>query len=158
MNSFKMTGVGRVAKEQELKQVGDTSILRLTLIANDKFGEKETVTSVQFIAFNGTAQALAKNVRKGDQLIVEAYLKNNYWTDSKEQRHYDNDLVITGFRFGAPGQIKRAELESRNGRSEQPAPTKDEDAPRQAPKANGSSKPSSRRTRSNSSEGADAAA
>ena len=155
MNSFKMTAIGRVAKDLELKETATTCITRVTLIANDKYNGRETTNSVQFIAFGNTAKALVDHVRKGDQLFLEAHLKNNFWTDDNEQRHYDNDLIIDEFTFGAPGQIKRAELAARTNRpaeqtaatAEETAGTAEEAESDPAPKTNGSSR-SSRRSRS----------
>jgi single-strand DNA-binding protein len=58
-------------------------------------------------------EAIARNARKGDQLIVDARLRANNWVDKQGEKQYDYSFVVQGFRFGAPGKVKREELESR---------------------------------------------
>jgi single-strand DNA-binding protein len=71
------------------------------------------VTTLWFVAFNGLGEAIAKNVRKGDQLFVDAQLRSDNWTDKEGEKHYDHSFIVQGFRFGAPGKLKREELARR---------------------------------------------
>jgi single-strand DNA-binding protein len=57
-------------------------------------------------------EAIAKNVRKGDQLIVEARIRANNWTDKQGEKQYDHSFIVQGFRFGAPGRAKREEFDA----------------------------------------------
>jgi type IV secretion system protein VirB2 len=57
--------------------------------------------------------AIAKNALKGDQLIVQAQIRANNWTDRDGEKQYDHSFVVQGFRFGAPGRAKREELAAR---------------------------------------------
>jgi single-strand DNA-binding protein len=119
MNSFTVTAVGNLAKNPELAIKGDISYTRLCLVGNDYAGKdeqgnvREAVTSLWFVAFEGLGEALAKNARKGDQLIVQAQIRANVWTDKEGEKQYDHSFVVQSFRFGAPGRIKREELASR---------------------------------------------
>jgi single-stranded DNA-binding protein len=111
--SFQLTAIGRVAKTPELKQKGETVYLNLCLIGNDYGGEgkDEVVTSVFFTAFGATAKALASNVRKGDQLIINAHFRDNSYRDSRTGADvYSNSHIVDGFIFGAPGAERREEL------------------------------------------------
>jgi single-strand DNA-binding protein len=87
MNSFQVTAVGNLAKNPELIAKGDVSYTRFCLIGNDYAGKdedgsaREVVTSLWFVAFGGLGEALASNALKGDQLIVEARIRANNWTD-----------------------------------------------------------------------------
>jgi single-strand DNA-binding protein len=65
------------------------------------------------VAFDGLGEAIAKNVRKGDQLIVEARVRSNNWTDKEGEQHFDHSFIAQSFRFGAPGKAKREELARR---------------------------------------------
>lgn len=115
MNTLIYTG--RLASAPEARQHGDTTVAKLTLIRNEYAGKdgkgqaRERVVSVQFTAFNGVAEALAKHARKGDQLIVDAGLENNNY-EKDDVKHYGYNFVIRSFEFGAPGPEKRAELEA----------------------------------------------
>ena len=119
MNSFKLTAIGNLARDPDLISKEDISYTRICLVGNDYAGKdeeglaREVVTSVWFVAFGMTGESLARNARKGDQLLVEARLRANNWIDSKGDKQYDYSFIIEGFRFGAPGKAKREEFESR---------------------------------------------
>jgi len=119
MNSFSVTAIGNLAKNPELVAKGDTVYTRFCLIGNDYAGRdeegaaREVVTSLWFVAFGPLGEAIAKNARKGDQLIRDARIRASNWTDDQGERQYDHSFVVEGFRFGAPGKVKREELEHR---------------------------------------------
>jgi single-strand DNA-binding protein len=119
MNSFNVTAVGNLAKNPELNVKGDTTFTRFCLVGNDYAGKdeegnaREIVTSIYFVAFGGLGEAIARNARKGDQLIVEAHIRADNWTDKEGEMQYDHSFVADTFRFGAPGKAKREELARR---------------------------------------------
>jgi single-strand DNA-binding protein len=130
MNSFKLIAVGNLARDPELVAKSETLYTRFCLVGNDYAGRdeegaaREVVTSLWFVAFGGLGEAVAKNTRKGDQLIVEARVRANNWTDKQGEKQYDHSFVVEGFRFGAPGRAKREEFESH--RDERALPGEDE--------------------------------
>ena len=122
MDSFKVIAVGNLAKNPELEAKGEHNYTRFCLIGNDYAGRdedggsREIVTSLWFVAFGALGEAIANSARKGDQLFVEARIRANNWTDKQGERQYDHSFVVDGFRFGAPGKIKREEF-GRDGTS-----------------------------------------
>jgi single-strand DNA-binding protein len=127
MNSFTLIAVGNLAKDPEYAVKGDTSYTRFCLLGNDYAGKdeqgnaREAVTSLWFVAFESLGEAIAKNVRKGDQLILQAQIRSNNWTDREGEKRYDHDFIVQNFRFGAPGRSKREELAARRGENEMSA-------------------------------------
>jgi single-strand DNA-binding protein len=121
MNSFTLTAVGNLARNPELVAKGDRSYAKLCLVGNDYAGKdeegtaKEVVTSLWFVAFGPLGESIAHHARKGDQLILEAKVRASNWTDEKGDKQYDHSFIVQGFRFGAPGKLKREELEARRG-------------------------------------------
>ena len=119
MNSFTITAVGNLAKNPELTVKGDTSYTRFCLVGNDYAGKdddgnpREVATSLWFVAFESLGEVLAKNALKGDQLIVQAQVRANNWTDREGEKQYDYSYVVQSFKFGAPGKAKREELDAR---------------------------------------------
>jgi single-strand DNA-binding protein len=119
MNSFTLTAVGNLARNPELVAKGDVAYTRFCLVGNDYAGKdeegapREIVTTLWFVAFGPMGETLVRNSRKGDQLIVEARVRANTWTDKQGEKQYDHDFVVQGFRFGAPGKVKREEREAR---------------------------------------------
>lgn len=98
---------------------GDTVYTRFCLVGNDYAGRdedggvREVVTSVWFVAFGALGEAIARNARKGDQLIIDGRIRANNWIDRHGEKQYDYSFVVQGFRFGAPGRTKREELDAR---------------------------------------------
>ena len=125
MKSFTVTAVGNLARNPELVAKDETSYTRFCLVGNDYAGKdeggasRETTTTLWFVAFGPLGETLASNARKGDQLFIEAHVRANNWTDKQGEKQYDHSFVVDGFRFGAPGKLKREEFEARRG--EQPA-------------------------------------
>lgn len=121
MNSFTLTAVGNLARNPELMQKGDKSYARFCLVGSDYAGKdeegaaKEIVSSLWFVAFGPLGESIARNARKGDQLIVDAKVRASNWTDEKGEKKYDHSFIVQGFRFGAPGKMKREELDARRG-------------------------------------------
>lgn len=78
MKGFTVFGVGNVGTDLELQKKGETSYIKVPLIANDYAGKdakgkaREVKTQIFFVAFGKIAEAIAGHVRKGDQLIVQA--------------------------------------------------------------------------------------
>jgi len=100
MNSFKVTAIGNLAKNPELIAKDETIYSRFCLIGNDYAGRddegtaREVVTSLWFVAFGALGEAIAKNARKGDQLIVDARIRANNWIDrGKLRQHTDTSLL-----------------------------------------------------------------
>jgi single-strand DNA-binding protein len=119
MHSFTLTAVGNLARNPELVAKNDTSYTRFCIVGNDYAGKdeegtaREVTTSLWFVAFGAIGETLARNARKGDQLIVEAHVRANNWTDKQGEKQYDHSFIVDGFRFGAPGKVKRDEREAR---------------------------------------------
>lgn len=117
MNNFIFTG--NVASAPELKESGDNARVRFTLIRNEYAGRdaagnpKERKVSIPFTAFGPKAEAIARNVMVGDQLIVHASISNNNYTDGQQIERYEYNFKVDDFEWGAPGEAKRQKLANR---------------------------------------------
>jgi single-strand DNA-binding protein len=112
MNSFNLFAIGHLADDPERHEKDGKTYARFALIGNDFAGKDrdELTTSVFFVAFHPLGEAIATHARKGDQLIVEAQVRANNWTDTEGEKKYSYSFIVNGFRFGAPGKVKREEL------------------------------------------------
>ena len=103
MNSFTLNAVGNLARNPEFVAKNDTSYTRFCLVGNDYAGKdeggaaREVATSLWFVAFGAMGEALARNSRKGDQLVVQARVRANNWTDSQGEKQYDYSFVVKGY-------------------------------------------------------------
>ncbi|HKT72104.1 MAG TPA: single-stranded DNA-binding protein [Steroidobacteraceae bacterium] len=126
MNSFNLIAVGNLARDPDFVTKGEVAYARFCLVGNDYAGRdeggaaREVVTSLWFVAFGSLGEAIARNARVGDQLIVEARIRANNWTDPEGERQYDHSFIVQGFRFGAPGKTKREEFEARRAEGSEP--------------------------------------
>jgi len=124
MNCFTLTAVGNLAKDPELVMKGDSSHTKFCLVGNDYAGKdnqgkpREETTSVYFVAFEGVGEAIAKNARIGDQLILQAQMRANNWIDKEGKKHYDYSYVVQSFQFGSPGKAKREQFAGRRDERE----------------------------------------
>ena len=107
MNSFRLSAVGQLARNPELNIKGKITFARFCLVGNDEVSEgegdgpREVVTSLWFLAFGEIATTIARGSSKGDQLILEARVVANHWTDKQGERQHGHTFIVTGFRFGA---------------------------------------------------------
>lgn len=115
----KLLFAGRVAAAPELKNYDDTKVARFRLIRNEYAGKddegnrKERQVSIPFSAFDSLAETLARNVLTGDQLMIEATVRNNNFTDKDQVERYDYNFEVVAFEYGAPGAEKRKKLAER---------------------------------------------
>lgn len=110
------TFVGRVAFAPEYAKHGDTKVTNFVLIDNvyagqDDSGAKSRTLSIRFTAFGAKAETIRDHVAQGDQLIVFYTMRNNNFIDKDKVERFGYEFIVDSFRFGAPGAIKRAELE-----------------------------------------------
>ena len=103
MNSFDLRAIGNLARNPETVAMGDLTVTRFCLVGSDQMpGEKEgefreAMTSVWFMAWDDIGEQIAREARKGDQLILEATL----CADEHRERQEDYAFFVTEFRFGA---------------------------------------------------------
>lgn len=107
MNSFRLTAIGNLARNPELWTRDVATLARFCLTGTDEVSEGEgsehprsVTTSLWFVAFGDIATEILRHARKGDQLILEARVIANDWTEQGEKRQ-GHAFVVTGFRFGA---------------------------------------------------------
>jgi single-strand DNA-binding protein len=107
MISFRLTAVGNLARDPELGTIGDATFARFCLVGNDaneaadQDDPRDDTTSLWFFAFGEIASTIAHNAGKGDQLILEAKVIANQWTDQGGEKQLGHTFIVTGFKFGA---------------------------------------------------------
>lgn len=101
----KVTLVGNLTRDPELKQVGDAQFCRLGLATNRKFKHKQTDAIVQEVCFvdvtvwGNRAESCHKNLRKGRSVLVEGHLKFDEWKDQAGQSRSKHSVVAENVVF-----------------------------------------------------------
>jgi len=102
---------GRLAEAPTLR--GPAKVCRFRLLRNEYAGHddannrKERVVSIDFTAFGGLGETIARTVGKGDQLFVDARITNNNYTDEGGRQVYGHSFIVFGFEYGAKSKANR---------------------------------------------------
>lgn len=108
----KLFFTGRVVSRPVTNNYDKVTITKFRLIKEEYAGCKDgkTIkrqTVIPFTLFSPLAERLSKHITVGDQLIVEAKIRNNRYTDKDGVEQFDYTFEVLGFTFGAPGKEKR---------------------------------------------------
>jgi single-strand DNA-binding protein len=111
---------GRLVKEPKLldapgkKPVCYFTLKRDEYAGQDSDGTRTREVAIPFTSFTGQAKAIAAHARVGDQLFVHYRVENNV-REKNGVTEYGFSFIVEKFDFGAPGQLKRAELAQSQG-------------------------------------------
>jgi len=106
MNKNFVQLIGRVTKDPQLKSTqSGQSVCSFSLATNQVWkganGEKKEKTDFHNIVFWGSrAEAIAKYVVKGQELLVEGRIETRKWEDQDKRTHYATEIIGQDFQFG----------------------------------------------------------
>lgn len=101
MYNNRITLLGRVTRDIELKEVGENKIVNFT-VAVDRIKKGDDHPEADFIpcvAFNKTAEIMAKYVLKGDRVGVAGHLQSRSYEDKEGNRRTVYEVVVEDFAF-----------------------------------------------------------
>ena len=92
-------GQGRLTADPELRQT-DTGFkyVRIAIAIPQAFNKKET-DFIDVVAWDKTAEFIAKYFKKGQQIIVDGALRSRSWTDDNNVRHKIMEVVAREVHF-----------------------------------------------------------
>ena len=92
--------MGRLTEEPSLKETASGhNVVDFTLAVDRGYGDNKKTDFFPVRAWNGTAEAIAKYVKKGQQLLVSGQLQQHQWEDNKGSKHTTTELIATEFSF-----------------------------------------------------------
>lgn len=95
----KVTFIGRLVRDVELRETGDTFVANFTLAKNrpnrNNADAEEVADFVNFVAFSKMARTIADYVKKGDRLAVEGHISQNTYESNKYHDDSGNSAKIT---------------------------------------------------------------
>ena len=118
--------VGRLTKDPELRTTSNgTSQTRFTLAVNRRTSnpEGQNADFITCVAWRGTAEAIAKYLKKGRELAVEGRLQTGSYDAQDGTKRYTTDVVVDNFTFIGSGSGANANVEIDNGSSSDIATT-----------------------------------
>jgi single-strand DNA-binding protein len=88
--------MGRITAEPEIRYTTNNIPIARFKIAVNRPGKsqdgKPSADFIQITAWRSTAEFIAKYFAKGQQVLVEGYLRNNSWTDQQGNKRYSDDI------------------------------------------------------------------
>lgn len=99
MNKF--VGIGRLAKEVEVKYAGETCVARYSLAIDRRF-KKEGEPSADFIncvAFGKSGEFAEKYLRKGMKVAIVGRIQTGSYKNKDGQTVYTTDIVVEEHEF-----------------------------------------------------------
>ena len=102
-NSVKL--IGRLGQDPVLKVTeNNKKVLRFSLATDESYrnseGERVTETTWHnIVAWNGTAGALEKYVKKGSKIALEGRIANRSYEDKKGETKYISEIILNDFMF-----------------------------------------------------------
>ena len=120
--------MGRLTKDVELRQAGDTSVAKYTLAVNRSF-KREGQPDVDFIncvAFGKSAEFAEKYFQKGQQVAVVGRIQTGNYTNKEGIKVYTTDVIVEEQHFA---DSKKDGGGSPSGKAPEPIDESDEDLP-----------------------------
>ena len=97
----KIVLLGRLTRDIELRQAGETSVANFSLAVNRTF-KRDCEPDCDFfncVAFGKRAETLAQYVHKGNQLAIEGHVQMGQYTNKDGANVKTFDVMVDGFDF-----------------------------------------------------------
>jgi single-strand DNA-binding protein len=100
---LKVTAVGRLGRDAEVKTVGQNQVVEFTLACDEGFGDRKVTNWLRCSWWGNLAAKMLDHMKKGKPFIFYGNLKLRPYTDKDGNEKISPDLEVTGFDFtGAP--------------------------------------------------------
>lgn len=102
MSVNRVTLIGRIGQQPEVKQVTDTfKVAKVSLATSEKVKDEQKTEWHNLVAFDKRADLFEKYVHKGDLLYVEGKLKTRSW-EKDGVKHYSTEIIVDRIDFLTP--------------------------------------------------------
>ena len=101
--------IGNLTRDNELKQAGQTQVLKNTLAVKREFKKDET-DFINITAFGKTAELIAKYTQKGSKLLIQGRLQIGSYEKDGIKRS-TTDIIVENIEFiGGNKQNKESDF------------------------------------------------
>ena len=102
--------IGRLIRDPETRQAGETTVTRFSIAVDRRFRVKdETSPTADFpscVAFGKTAEFISKYFKQGVKMALEGRIQTGSYTDKDGVKHYTTDVIAEAVEFA---ESKKAE-------------------------------------------------
>ena len=92
------SGVGRLTRDCEVKQAGQSTICKFSIACNDNYSKDKT-HFFNCVSFGKQGDVIAKYFSKGSKIYIYGFLKQESWTDKDGNKKSAVCLHVDGFEF-----------------------------------------------------------
>ena len=97
------TGIGNLAKEPELIQVGEgKSLCKMVIAINESYTKEDGTRPVDYftlIAWNSVAERCVNYLKKGDKVAVIGTLQNRKYETAQGEQKFITEIVVKEIQF-----------------------------------------------------------
>lgn len=101
--------LGRLTKDPDIKQAGETTVARFSVAVDRRFRAKdETSPTADFpscVAFGKTAEFISKYFKQGVKIALEGRIQTGSYTDKDGVKHYTTDVVAEAVEFAESKKV-----------------------------------------------------
>lgn len=95
MNSVQL--IGRFVRDIDIKSVNEKTVVANFSLAVNGYGDKTDF--INCVAFNKTAENLAKFTKKGDIIGISGSINTGSYENKKGDKVYTTDVLVNNFTF-----------------------------------------------------------
>ena len=100
--------LGRLTKDPEIRQAGDTTVARFS-VAVDRRYKQDGGQAADFpscVAFGKTAEFISKYFRQGMKIALEGRIQTGSYTDKDGVKHYTTDVIAEVVEFAESKKVE----------------------------------------------------
>ena len=98
----KVSLLGRICQDLELKEVGENKYTRFTLAVNRNYTKEDGTREADFIscvAWNKSAETITKYFKKGSQIGLNGRIQTGSYEREDQTKVYTTDIIVEDFDF-----------------------------------------------------------
>ena len=98
--------LGRITKDPEAKQAGNTTVTRFTLAVDRRFKSEGQPTAdfISCVAFGKTAEFISKYFKQGAKMAIEGRIQTGSY-EKDGVKHYTTDVIVESVEFAESKKV-----------------------------------------------------
>ena len=100
--------VGRLTKDVDTRNAGETVVARFTLAVDRRYKKagEQTADFIGIVAFGKTAEFVEKYFRKGMKVAIEGRLQTGSYTNKDGVKIYTTDVIAEAVEFAESKKVE----------------------------------------------------
>lgn len=90
---------GRIAKDPETKSTQTGKTMARFTVAVDRGGKDKGADFISCVAWERTAELIAKYFVKGKEILLQGRIQTGSYTDNAGVKHYTTDIIVNNIEF-----------------------------------------------------------